>query len=399
MKQGLPQSARNALARQATADEHPSADLLTGFAEHSLSTAERDRMTSHLAVCADCREIVFLASAAAEAEQHIAVSPAALPKRRLSWASWKWLAPAVAMLLVVSGVIIERQRTPEARPAATQMAGVPQPTASQVAQAPAPSEDKAPASENNRLTLRNKPPALPTEKKRAASGQLPDANGYQYGLLSQSQPNGGNDLTYIPEQAAAPPSQARQQSSLNMATGAAAAGGTFSNAASGERKLESAVSAPAAKSATDQVSSGTQAAPLVQAETSSLVAKAQAKAKLQGSQPVAMPAQRWRITDDGHLERSMKAGEWTRVLSDEAASFRVVAVIGAQVWAGGSRGALFHSSDGGAGWTEVSLTQNGQTESSTLDSIRFDTELQGTVTTDSGATWKTIDGGKTWSRQ
>jgi hypothetical protein len=69
MKHQLPQSARDALARQTAADEHPSADLLNGFLERALAAGENARVTAHLASCAECRDIVFLASTANEDEQ------------------------------------------------------------------------------------------------------------------------------------------------------------------------------------------------------------------------------------------------------------------------------------------------------------------------------------------
>ena len=66
MNQELPNSLREALARQAAGDAHPSSDVLTAFVEHSLPSRESQRITDHLAKCADCREVVFLASAAVE---------------------------------------------------------------------------------------------------------------------------------------------------------------------------------------------------------------------------------------------------------------------------------------------------------------------------------------------
>lgn len=42
-------------------DLHPDAELLNAFAEHELAVAERDEVLAHLAGCARCREVVFLA--------------------------------------------------------------------------------------------------------------------------------------------------------------------------------------------------------------------------------------------------------------------------------------------------------------------------------------------------
>src|SRR5271157_168367 len=66
MSRELPKSVREALAKQTAGDGHPSPDALTAFVEHSLARGESQRVTDHLARCADCREIVFLASSAIE---------------------------------------------------------------------------------------------------------------------------------------------------------------------------------------------------------------------------------------------------------------------------------------------------------------------------------------------
>src|SRR5713226_2599782 len=59
----LPKIVRPRL-RQMTPDtsaEHPDPNLLAGFAEHTLLEHERAAVTSHLALCADCREYLALA--------------------------------------------------------------------------------------------------------------------------------------------------------------------------------------------------------------------------------------------------------------------------------------------------------------------------------------------------
>ena len=68
MNQEIPKPLRNALARQAVGDVHPSPDVLTSFLECTLPPVESEVVTHHLAQCAECREIVFLASDAAEDE-------------------------------------------------------------------------------------------------------------------------------------------------------------------------------------------------------------------------------------------------------------------------------------------------------------------------------------------
>src|ERR1019366_2633462 len=68
MNQEIPKPLRNALARQAVGDAHPSPDVLTSFVERTLAPGESEVVTHHLAQCAECREVVFLASNAAEDE-------------------------------------------------------------------------------------------------------------------------------------------------------------------------------------------------------------------------------------------------------------------------------------------------------------------------------------------
>ncbi|MFZ0795257.1 MAG: YCF48-related protein, partial [Candidatus Korobacteraceae bacterium] len=110
----------------------------------------------------------------------------------------------------------------------------------------------------------------------------------------------------------------------------------------------------------------------------------------------AAPEQ-WRISDEGHLERRVTAGEWTRVLADQATTFGAVSVIGSEVWAGGSSGALFHSSDGGQHWSQVPLINSSGAETGAIVSIQFNDERQGTVVTNGGSRWTTSDGGVIWA--
>jgi hypothetical protein len=105
MRQDLPQSARNALARQAATDEHPSADLLSAFAEQALSTAQKQQVTTHLAACAECREVAFLASAAAPPPQQAPELLDSGTASRRRWVSWKWIAPLAAVVVIAVGIV------------------------------------------------------------------------------------------------------------------------------------------------------------------------------------------------------------------------------------------------------------------------------------------------------
>ena len=136
MNQEIPKPLRNALARQAVGDVHPSPDVLTSFVERTLPPVESEVLSHHLAQCAECREIVFLASAAAEdevreerelvaaaaagrvapmpayaASSRPAAARAEAPRprwtNRMRWA----MSVAAAVVLVSAGVVLQFSRT------------------------------------------------------------------------------------------------------------------------------------------------------------------------------------------------------------------------------------------------------------------------------------------------
>ncbi|MGB7555325.1 MAG: hypothetical protein WBM04_13205, partial [Candidatus Korobacteraceae bacterium] len=107
----------------------------------------------------------------------------------------------------------------------------------------------------------------------------------------------------------------------------------------------------------------------------------------------------WRIGPQGHLERSIAADQWSRVLNDQPITFRAVAAVGNDVWAGGNGGALFRSPDGGEHWNKVPLAASSNVETRAIVSIRFDDAQHGVVTSDGGTHWATTDGGFTWTTQ
>jgi hypothetical protein len=74
---------------------HPDADQLSAFAEHVLPDHERLETLAHLAECADCRQIVFLAQNAQEVQESL---PHALPSRNGWWKNWHNLWPVAAAL-------------------------------------------------------------------------------------------------------------------------------------------------------------------------------------------------------------------------------------------------------------------------------------------------------------
>ena len=92
------------------AQDHPDADLLTAFAEQSLSERERSRVLGHLALCGDCREVVALALPATETVTTLSSARVA-GGPWLSWPVLRWAAVAAGIVLVTSvGVLQYKQR-------------------------------------------------------------------------------------------------------------------------------------------------------------------------------------------------------------------------------------------------------------------------------------------------
>ena len=382
MNQELPRPVRNALARQAGGEVHPSPDVLTSFVERTLPRDEWDLITQHLTLCADCREVVFLASRAAEdvigdekevvpAATHQPVptpvygivhhQPAVLaetPRRRWTL-GLSWAVMSVAVLLVAGVLVWQRfgSVNPARQPVSSvasnrQPSGVPQPAASGM-----PS-----ASETLGKTDRAK-----TTLPKTASPKVPGA--VAGGALMRK---GGEE--YPPEPSAA--------ASANEST-------ETPPWVQGGPKI--AASVPDTHNAFVES----------QANTSSQSSQGAAVAKPAMSMRAFNAARgQWRISADGHLERRREADGWTRVLVNEATTFRcVVSVAGGDVWAGGEGGTLFHSSDGGQHWSQVPLVDSSGAETGPIVTIQFQDSQRGTVLTAGGSRWSTSDGGVTWTSQ
>jgi photosystem II stability/assembly factor-like uncharacterized protein len=71
----------------------------------------------------------------------------------------------------------------------------------------------------------------------------------------------------------------------------------------------------------------------------------------------------------------------------------------AEVWAGGSGGALYHTMDGGNLWARVVPSDGGIILTGDIISIQFSDPQNGSVTTSTPEVWTTSDAGQTWHRQ
>ncbi len=344
-------------------------------------------------------------AAANGAEVRRSVTNARRP--RLAWVTWKWLVPAVAALAIVTIVVVHNiYRSPISN---TQSVAMNAPASPQT------NALSATIAENDKAAPTTLPSAAPDKKSRAATEafikkemEAKRDRARQQQLASSLTVERNSDLASQRLAASVSP---------NAATGAPA-GHAATDAVSSSKSMAKATAPQATPRAAKRQSMETSsAAPTVSG--GSLPAAPQVTAKAQTpalsnllqkepsggndvsyiaqSEPNAAPTT-WRITDDGHLQRATASGQWTPVLTDQAVFFHAVALVGGDVWAGGSDGALFHSTDNGEHWTRVALAADGQSAHGAVRSIRFATTTAGQVTTDAGETWSTSDGGKTWSR-
>ncbi len=96
------------MTEQIQPDSHPDAELLNAFVEGVLPEHERSQCLAHLAECARCREVVFLA----KPEPNVATQAAAIPTRR----RWFGMAPAMmsgalAASALLVGILVYRTQT------------------------------------------------------------------------------------------------------------------------------------------------------------------------------------------------------------------------------------------------------------------------------------------------
>jgi hypothetical protein len=398
MNQEIPKPLRNALARQAVGDAHPSPDVLTSFVERTLAPVESEAVTHHLAQCAECREIVFLASNAAEDEVrdgrelvaaaagraagmpvYAATSRPDAARAEASRHRWtirtRWaVSVAAAALLVSAGLVLQF------RHAASEYQTAPLTVASN---RPAPA---SPEARQNAATASSREasakPAVPESLAKAAPHPMTAAPAKKVPEATTMARNASDAFP------SAPAVQPAARATTSQATAGAAVGGVSSALVPEVRPQSSYVESESAqKSETAQSLQLQQRAPVLFGKSG------------MGMKAASAVRPQWRISPNGHLERSMAANQWTRVLDDQPVIFHAVAVMGSDVWAGGNGGALFHSSDRGEHWSKASLAANSNVETGAIVSIRFDDPQHGVVAFDSGTRWATTDGGVTWTTQ
>jgi Carboxypeptidase regulatory-like domain/Photosynthesis system II assembly factor YCF48/Putative zinc-finger len=105
----------------------------------------------------------------------------------------------------------------------------------------------------------------------------------------------------------------------------------------------------------------------------------------------------WTLSPNGAVQRSSDGGKtWQPVSIANAAGFRALSAVGANIWVGGKAGALYHSPDSGQTWGRVEPAVGSKKLDHDIVRVDFSDALAGTVNTVNGEVWSTSDGGQTW---
>jgi predicted lipid-binding transport protein (Tim44 family) len=331
----------------------PDADLLAAWFDHSLSSAEADRIEAHASSCSHCQQVLGDLARSEPAVTRAAPLPA--PAKPWHW-HWRWLVPLATAAVVV--VVAQRTlRAPGEEPGgATIQPGLAQPQ-STVA------DTREPAAPRNSATV----PTLAQPKKGEAA-----------------------------KPAAAAPTHTAEEVRVEAKTVGGVAGGApvgvvgvvVGGVAKGRADVQAeniAVAVPA------------QAPPVAMrtATSSKLESAARETAELIHSTSGAGPSgatATWRYGEGGLVERSPDGGRtWQRqtsgvstALADGSASTDLVC------WLVGARGVVLRTTDGRT-WERLPSPT-----SADLVSVHAWSESVATVTAADRTAYETADGGRTW---
>jgi hypothetical protein len=433
--------------RGAPEQAHPDADLLAAFAEQALSTAERDGMLQHLALCGDCREVVTLALPApdlAPPQTAPQTANADSVRTRLSragapaphslsfvWPTLRWaalaagVAVAAAVLLMHPGKL-NQATVPSAHPQIA--ATAPPASGSQIASSPVASSptdqsagsaktDEARPRSDLRLSKELKAGQIVTPSPQAESGVLladnkkdsrqadklsASARAFEYDARSRQ---AATETVEVSGAAAAITSEPSTENALM------ARNETPRNDAPAIEKAKPALQEREANKVeannnNDELK--TQAA-TVPGPARALARNVIAAVKLPSpASPTLAYNVIWAITG-GVLQRSLDNGQsWQDALHPDHLLLCYTSH-DEDVWTGGEAGTLFHSANGGATWVQVQPSAKARRLGSDITRIELRNDALRDVvrrgpaeiilSTSTNEIWSSADGGKTWDKK
>ena len=449
----VPQIVSERLKAVSSAVDHPDADVLTAFSEHSLRKSERAAVVEHLARCGECREIVALALPVTESIEQT-VRPA--DSTWLTWPVLRWGFVTAGIVAIASFGIIQYQRHSSmmayqtARPEAIAKEAKNLPP---VSPSPGSTEDRDKASAAPAFALTDRKDSSPSSASRTPSGEIvtPTMGGpvkSKSGMPSGALPHGprvqwqqnpnvqqrmaqapAKRLLAIPLQSA-PPSASPETVEVQSESGALAS----VDSSAVQNKIDQ-QALQNGRTETKVERSKPAASTVANAPAVPLPGPARAQLIRQSAQAAAVPnaSIRWTITATGRLQRSLDQGTtWQdidvnspsgaagasldlmkapakarEVAADSLAKkdasvslvFRAVASNGPDVWAGTAGGFLYHSADAGGQWTRIVPSASGISLTGDIVSLEFVDPQHGRVVTSNAEAWTTSDGGQSWRKQ
>jgi len=163
----IPKIVQQRLQATAPAGVHPDPDLLTAFAEKSLSERERSQVLQHLGQCTECRQVVALAM-----PEMVAPSPIPAPTRWFSWPVLRWGALAACVVVVSAAVTLHYERRESAERVVAPSTPVP---AAPVPATPETSalQSQAPQELDQKLAAKITPPSpFRSDRDEVTAGKL-----------------------------------------------------------------------------------------------------------------------------------------------------------------------------------------------------------------------------------
>ena len=391
MKQPESNPLREELARSQQVGSHPDSDMLTAFGEGSLPAREREGVLDHLARCAQCREVLSIATHALPEPVELQPLPLLRPTNSTLRGWLPWLAAAVSVLIVSSALLLREQRKRGDETHSTVSTGA---ATNEIAQTPARLPRQLPPSEPNTETAPHKASSAVVRSEPTPRHPASSTPAVASAAAVPPAPQEQNVQTVSP--------QADLADSIGHAVIASRASSAKSAAPSGSRA--EGLSTSLQQNQQDQAAKAKAVPPMSQVVEVQEAPTTQSNAAFAGAPSTSMMHKaatagamrpRWRINDLGQLERSFGNGGWQIVPTHETSKLHVVLVSGSEVWTGGENLRLEHSRDNGATWESITLpARNGYDHA--LTHIRFQTPQEGTIDSDDGISWKTTDGGKTW---